>query len=227
VAQLTYPVDAERVRANLDHVRSEVALAARRAGRDPAEVEILAATKYISPGDLGALAPAGIRLVGENRAQDLAAKAAVYGDLFTWDFIGALQSRRVPLIVPHVRLIHSVSSASALAVLARSMENARAGLELLVQVNVAGENGKQGVHASEIEGLIAASPAPVVGLSTMPPVAADPEQNRQWFAALRDLAQSHGLHRLSMGTTQDYRVAVEEGATTIRIGSALYRQPAS
>ncbi len=223
MAQLSFAVDVARVAANLGQVRSEVTAAAERAGRDPADVEILAATKYITLEELGLLSDAGVVLVGENRAQDLAAKAGAYGERFTWDFIGALQSRRVPMIVPHVRLIHSVASASALQALERCVERARPGLQLLVQVNVAGDAGKAGVAPAELGRLIANAPLPVVGLTTMPPLAADPEQSRRWFAALRELADAHGLNRLSMGTTQDYVVAVEEGATTVRIGSRLYR----
>jgi pyridoxal phosphate enzyme (YggS family) len=223
MAQLSFPVDVDRVAANLAQVRTEVTAGAERAGRDPANVEILAATKYIALQDLGLLSDAGVVLVGENKAQDLAVKANAYGERFTWDFIGALQSRRVAMIVPHVRLIHSVASASALQALERCVAHARPGLQLLVQVNVAGDPGKAGVAPAELGRLIANPPLPVVGLTTMPPLAADPQQSRQWFAALRELAAAHGLNRLSMGTTQDYVVAVEEGATTIRIGSRLYR----
>jgi pyridoxal phosphate enzyme (YggS family) len=223
MAQLSFSVDVARVAANLAQIRSEVTAAAEAAGRDPANVEILAATKYIALDDLGLLSDAGVGLVGENKAQDLVAKATVYGERFTWDFIGALQSRRVPMIVPYVRLIHSVASASALEALKRCVERARPGLQLLVQVNVAAEAGKAGVAPGELAGLIASAPLPVVGLTTMPPLAADPQESRRWFAALRELADAHGLNRLSMGTTQDYAVAVEEGATTVRIGSRLYR----
>jgi pyridoxal phosphate enzyme (YggS family) len=218
---------AERIRANLDRVHDEIAQAATRAGRDPGEVEVLAATKYVSAEDLPVLAAAGIRLVGENRAQDLAVKVAagrssIGGELFQWDFIGQLQSRRVRLIVPHVRLIHSVASESALRELERHAELARPGLEILIEVNVAGEAGKAGVAPGELDALIAGSPMPVAGLMCMPPLAADPEDNRRWFAALGELAAERGLAHLSMGTSQDYRIAVEEGATIVRIGTRLY-----
>jgi pyridoxal phosphate enzyme (YggS family) len=222
MAAVTYAVDVERVRRNLDQVREQVAAAAARAGRDAGEVEILAATKYVPAAQLPLLAQAGISLVGENRAQDLDAKARSHGDLFTWDFIGALQSRRVPLIVPHVRLIHSVASESALRVLGRHLAEARAGLRILVEVNVAREAGKAGVAPEELDELIACSPVPVAGLMTMPPLTDQPQESRRWFAALRELAAARGLRELSMGSTQDYPVAVEEGATIVRIGARLY-----
>ncbi len=161
-------------------------------------------------------------LLGENRAQDLQAKVAAHGELFTWDFIGALQSRRVRLIVPHVRLIHSVASDSALRELERHVELARPGLRILIEVNVSREPGKAGVAPDELDGMIARSPVPVAGLMTMPPLSPDPEDSRRWFAALRELAHARGLKELSMGTTQDYLIAVEEGATIVRIGTRLY-----
>ena len=223
-----YPICAwTSIRANLAEVREEITAAAASAGRDAEEVEVLAATKYVSVTDLPILAAAGIRLVGENRAQDLAAKVAasrssIGGGLFEWDFIGQLQSRKVRAIVPHVRLIHSVASESALRELARHQAQARDGLEILIEVNVAREPGKAGVAPEEIDAMIERSPVPVAGLMTMPPSAADPEDSRRWFAALRALADERGLTRLSMGTSQDYRVAVEEGATIVRIGTRLY-----
>ena len=183
---------------------------------------MLAATKYVSVEDLPVLAEAGIRLVGENRAQDLQAKMAAHGELFEWDFIGQLQSRRVRLIVPHVRLIHSVASDSALRELARHRKLARQGMRILVEVNVAGEAGKAGVAPKELDAFIARSAVPVGGLMTMPPLSQDPERSRRWFAALRELAGERGLEHLSMGTSQDYVVAVEEGATIVRIGTKLY-----
>jgi PLP dependent protein len=141
VASLTYAIDVERVRRNLAAVREEIGAAAARSGRDASAVEVLAATKYVQPDELPKLARSGVSLVGENRAQDLDAKASAHGPLFTWDFIGALQSRRVPLIVPHVRLIHSVASESALRMLARHRDDAREGLRVLIEVNVAVEEG--------------------------------------------------------------------------------------
>jgi hypothetical protein len=213
---------ADVVRANLAEVRAEIAAAAAAAGRTPAEVEVLAATKYVSAADLPILAEAGVGLVGENRAQDLQAKIAAHDELFTWDFIGQLQSRRIRAIVPHVRLIHSVATESALRELARHHEQTRPGLEILIEVNVAREPGKAGVAPEQIDALIERSPVPVAGLMTMPPYAADPEESRRWFAALRGLADERGLERLSMGTSQDYRVAVAEGATIVRIGTRLY-----
>jgi hypothetical protein len=200
-------MDAETVRANLERVREQI-------GPD---VEILAAVKYVEAGDLPALAQAGIRLVGENRAQDLAAKQEIHRDLFTWDFIGALQSRKIKEIAPRVRLIHSVASESALRRLAHDPAP-----EVLIQVNVAGEESKEGIDPGELAAYIARCPCPVTGLMTMPPFAERPEQSRRHFARLAELAAEHGLKRLSMGTSQDYAVAVEEGATIVRLGSVLY-----
>jgi pyridoxal phosphate enzyme (YggS family) len=222
VVELISGLRADTVRANLAEVREEIATAATSAGRDPGEVEVLAATKYVSVDDLPVLAEAGVGLVGENRAQDLAAKVAAHGELFTWDFIGRLQSRKIKAIVPHVRLIHSVASESVLRELARHRAEARPGLEILVEVNVAGEPGKDGVAPAQLDAFIERSPIPVAGLMTMPPFAADAEDSRRWFAALRALADERGLARLSMGTSQDYLVAVQEGATIVRIGTRLY-----
>ncbi len=222
MVELISGLRADAVRANLAEVREEIATAATSAGRDPGEVEVLAATKYVSAEDLPTLAEAGIELVGENRAQDLAAKVAAHGEMFRWDFIGRLQSRKVKTIVPHVRLIHSVASESVLRELAAHRAESRPGLEILVEVNVAGELGKDGVAPEELDAFIERAPIPVAGLMTMPPYVQDPEDSRRWFAALRSLADERGLARLSMGTSQDYRVAVQEGSTIVRIGTKLY-----
>jgi uncharacterized pyridoxal phosphate-containing UPF0001 family protein len=200
-------IDANRIRANLARVHERV----------PEHVEICAATKYVAADDLPALAEGGIELVGENRAQDLLAKQERHRDLFTWDFIGALQSRKVNDVAPNVRLIHSVASDSALRRLAQTPV-----AEVLVQVNVAEEEGKEGVAPGELADFIARCPVPVTGLMTMPPFAERPEQSRSHFALLAELAAEHGLERLSMGTSQDYEVAVQEGATIVRLGSVLY-----
>ena len=222
MVELIADLRADTVRANLAEMREEIVTAATAAGRDPGDVEVLAATKYVSVGDLPVLAEAGVELVGENRAQDLTAKVAAHGGMFTWDFIGRLQSRKVKAIVPHVRLIHSVASESVLRELARHRAEARPGLEVLIEVNVAREPGKDGVAPEELDAFIERSPVPVAGLMTMPPFAKDPEESRRWFAALRALADERGLERLSMGTSQDYLVAVQEGATIVRIGTRLY-----
>jgi PLP dependent protein len=212
----------ERLRENLLRVREEIAAAAAHVGRDPEEIEVLAAVKYVALEDLPKLAQAGVTLVGENRAQDLQAKVAAHGELFSWDFIGRLQSRRVRLIVPHVRLIHSVASESALAALERHRELARPGMEILIEVNIARERGKAGVDPEQLADYLGRASVPVAGLMTMPPLTEDPQESRRWFVALRELACAHGLRQLSMGTTQDYLVAVEEGATIVRIGTRLY-----
>ena len=200
-------MDAERVRRNLELVRERIGPG----------VEVLAAVKYVEVGDLPALAEAGIELVGENRAQELLEKQAAHGDLFTWDFIGQLQSRKVKDVAPNVRLIHSLASESAM----RKLEE-HPGAEVLIQVNVAGEEGKAGIAPAELGDFIASCPVPVTGLMTMPPFVERAEDNRRHFARLAELAAEHGLSRLSMGTTQDYEVAAEEGATIVRLGSVLY-----
>jgi pyridoxal phosphate enzyme (YggS family) len=216
VAALT----VERVRANVAAARERVDGAARRVGRDPGEVEILVAVKYVEAADIATLADAGVTLVGENRAQELIEKAARVPGRLRWHFIGAVQSRKVRLIVPHVELIHSVATDSVLAELAR---HAPEGFEILVEVNVAGEAGKAGIAPSELDDFIAPSPVAVVGLMTMPPLAAEPERNRPHFARLAQIARERGLRTLSMGTSQDFEVAVEEGATIVRIGTIIFR----
>lgn len=203
----------ERIAENLARVRERIAAA----GAEQDSVEICAAIKYVPAPELPALAEAGVELVGENRAQDLLAKQAEHGDLFSWDFIGALQSRKVREVAGAVRLIHSVASDSALRRLAQHPAR-----EVLVEVNVAAEVGKAGIAAEELGEFIARAPVPVTGLTTMPPAVERPEDNRRHFARLAELAAEHGLVRLSMGTTQDFEVAVGEGATIVRLGSVLY-----
>jgi PLP dependent protein len=206
-------LDAERVRRNLDEVRAQLP--------DPAKVTVLAAVKYLDAADLPALWEGGIRVVGENRAQALVEKAAadVGEDGFTWHFIGHLQSRKVKQVLPLVRWIHSVASDSVLAELAK---HGTPQTEVLVEVNVAGEEGKSGIAPADLPALLERCPATVVGLMTMPPFTERAEDSRRWFAALAQLAADHGLHELSMGTTQDFAVAAQEGATIIRVGSRLY-----
>jgi PLP dependent protein len=219
LAELITGLTAERVSANLAEVRERIAAAAARAGRDAGEIEIVAAVKYVPAAELEALAQAGISVAGENRAQDLQAKVQAHGDAFTWDFIGRLQSRKVKVVAPLVRLIHSVATDSVLAQLER---HAPPQLRVLVEVNVAGEADKDGVAPAELDAFVERCPVPVVGLMTMPPLTADPQDSRRWFSALRELAAARGLRELSMGTTQDYEVAVEEGATLVRIGTRLF-----
>jgi PLP dependent protein len=218
VAELITGLDVARVRGNLEAVREEIA----DAGRDPAEVEVLAAVKYVALEELGVLAEAGITIVGENRAQELEAKAAAWAGRadFTWDFIGHLQSRKVRQVLPLVRYIHSVGSDSVLRELAK---HGTPDTEVLVEVNVAGEAGKSGFAPAELEEVLARAPVRVAGLMTMPPLADRPEDSRRWFATLAELAGRHGLRELSMGTSQDFPVAVQEGATIVRIGTRLYR----
>jgi pyridoxal phosphate enzyme (YggS family) len=210
-------LDSGVVAANLARVHADIAAA----GRDPASVEVLAAIKYLPAELLGALAAGGITTVGENRAQELEAKQAAVGrDLFAhWDFIGQLQSRKVKDLLGRVRYIHSLGSESALAQLGRHDAQ---GTEVLIEVNVAGDPDKSGIAPAELASFIARCPVTVAGLMTMPPHAEDPEQSRRHFRALAELAVEHHLTQLSMGTTQDYRVALEEGATIIRLGNGLF-----
>jgi PLP dependent protein len=196
-------LSAEAVRARYERVREEVGPA----------VTIVAATKYVSVEDMAVLAEAGIEVVGENRAQDLEAKHAAHGDAFRWHFIGHLQSRKAKVVNGLCELVHSLDSESA----ARRLE-----IPALVQVNLAGEETKSGIEPQELPRFLELYPD-VSGLSTMPPAAESPEESRPYFRKLRELAEQHGLTELSMGTSQDYNVAVEEGATMIRIGSVLYQ----
>jgi pyridoxal phosphate enzyme (YggS family) len=226
MAQLIRGLDARRVADNLARVRAEI-------GRD--DVEVLAAVKYVAAEEMGVLAEAGVTLVGENRAQELEVKATAWGGRveFTWDFIGHLQSRKARDLAGRVRLVHSLSTLSAAERLDRSSELPTA---CLVEVNAAGEDSKLGLAPGELdaflEALVALRNVRVEGLMTMPPLAASPEESRPYFAALRELAGSlaerwapqHSFARLSMGTSQDYAVAVEEGATIVRLGSTLYRR---
>jgi PLP dependent protein len=226
-------IEAAVVRENLAAARATVAEAAARSGRPESAVELLAAVKYVEPSDLAALAEAGIGLVGENRVEQLLAKQEVAGDRFTWDFIGHLQSRKARDLAGRVRLVHSLSTLSAAEKLDRSGTTPVA---CLVEVNAAGEESKQGLAPAELdaflESLAALDNVRVEGLMTMPPLAEAPEASRPHFAALRELAERlehrwaprHGFSRLSMGTSQDYSVAVEEGATIVRLGSTLYRR---
>ena len=193
---------ADAVRSNYERIRGEL-------GR---EVTIVAATKYVSVEEMAALAEAGIEVVGENRAQDLAAKHGRYGDAFRWHFIGHLQSRKATIVSELCELCHSLASESA----ARRLE-----IPALVEVNLAGEESKSGIPEAELENFLGLYDQ-VRGLMTMPPWTDDAERSRPYFRRLRELAEEHGLAELSMGTTQDYRVAAEEGATLVRVGSALY-----
>jgi uncharacterized pyridoxal phosphate-containing UPF0001 family protein len=194
----------DEIRSRYQRIRAEVG----------PSVTVVAATKYVSVEDMAALAEAGVEVVGENRAQDLEAKHAVYGDAFRWHFIGHLQSRKAALVNRICELVHSLDSESA----ARRLE-----VPALVQVNLAGEATKSGVSPDRLDTLIAAA-GDVRGLSAMPPLADDPEESRPYFRRLRELAEERGLRELSIGTSQDYRVAAEEGATFVRVGSVLWQR---
>ena len=192
----------EAVRANLERIRAEVGPA----------VTIVAATKYVALDDMAVLAAAGVEVVGENRAQDLERKHTAHGEAFRWHFIGHLQSNKAKVVNGICELVHSLASESAAQ---------RLTVPALIEVNLSGEPSKSGVTPEELPALIVAYPD-VRGLMTMPPTAAEPEGSRPYFRRLRELAAEHGLQELSMGTSQDYRVAVEEGATLIRVGSVLF-----
>jgi PLP dependent protein len=228
-------LDPDVVRQNVAAARAAIDEAAARAGRDPRSVELLAATKYVAAEDMPVLADAGIVLVGENRTDALQAKQALHLERFSWDFIGALQSRKARDVVDRVRLVHAVESLSAAEQLSRRAEH---DVACLVEVGIAGEEQKAGVSPGDLEAFLDAC-APlerlrVEGLMTMPPLAADPESSRAHFAALRELAARltdrwsgrFTFDRLSMGTSQDFAVAVEEGATIVRLGSVLYGRSA-
>ena len=197
-------MSADEVRERYERIRAEVGDA----------VTIVAATKYVSVEDMAVLAEAGVEVAGENRAQDLEAKHAAYGDAFRWHFIGHLQSRKAPVVSEICELCHSLSSESA----ARKLT-----IPALVEVNLSGEATKSGVAPDELPALLEIYPD-VRGLMTMPPAAADPEASRPYFRRLRELAELHGLRELSMGTSQDFRIAAEEGATFVRIGSVLWQE---
>jgi pyridoxal phosphate enzyme (YggS family) len=201
-------LDAAKIAANLERIREQVG----------EHVQILAAVKYVPLEELGTLAEAGVTLVGENRAQDLEAKATEHPD-FTWHFIGQLQSRKVKQILPHASLIHSVASESALKQLAT---HGTPDTEILIEVNVSGEPDKAGIAPAELPRFLEAAPVRVIGLMTMPPFTEHPEDSRPHFARLKELADEHGLKELSMGTSQDFAIAAAEGATIVRIGTTLY-----
>jgi PLP dependent protein len=211
MAQLIRGLDARRVADNLARVRAEIG----------DEIQVLAAVKYVAAEEMGVLAEAGVALVGENRAQELEVKAQAWRGRadFTWDFIGHLQSRKVKQVLPYVRWIHSVASDSALEQLGR---HGGPQTQVFVEVNVARDESKSGVLPEDLDGFLERCPVEVVGLMTMPPFTERPEDSRRWFAALAELAGERGLRELSMGTSQDYAVAAQEGATIVRLGTSLY-----
>jgi pyridoxal phosphate enzyme (YggS family) len=222
---------AEVVRERFAEVSARVAAAAAAAGRDPAEIRILVATKYVAAEHLGALRDAGVRLIGENRAQDLVAKQALYGDVFDYHFIGHLQSRKTRLVVPLVSLIHSLSTMS---VVQEIEARAAKPTEALLEVNIAGEESKGGVAPAAVDAFLnEAAACPKVrftGLMCMPPLADEAEAARPYFAQTRQLAErlsttwqgTYTFEQLSMGTSADYEVAAQEGATIVRVGSVLF-----
>jgi PLP dependent protein len=198
-------VSPDEIRERYERIKREVG----------SQVTVVAATKYVSVEELQALADAGVEVVGENRAQDLEAKHALYGDAFRWHFIGHLQSRKAPAVSAICELCHSLASKSAAK---------RLTIPALVEVNLSGEPTKSGIAPDDLERFLGLYPE-IRGLMTMPPASEDPEASRPYFRRLRELAESHGLRELSMGTSQDYRVAADEGATYVRVGSTLYDSP--
>ncbi len=212
MAQLIRGLDARRVADNLARVREDIG----------DEIQVLAAVKYVAAEEMGVLVEAGVTVVGENRAQELEVKAQAHPEL-TWDFIGHLQSRKVKQVLPYVRWIHSVASDSALEQLGR---HGGPQTQVLVEVNVARDESKSGVLPEELDGFLERAGrvgrVQVVGLMTMPPFTERPEDSRRWFAVLAELAGERGLRELSMGTSQDYAVAAQEGATIVRLGTSLY-----
>jgi len=223
--------DVEQVGERFAEVESRVAEAARAAGRDPDAVRVLVATKYVAAEHLGALRDAGIRLIGENRAQDLVAKHELYGDAFDYHFIGHLQSRKTRQILPIVSLIHSVGSMSVVQEIEARAANAT---DVLLEVNIGGEESKSGVQLEQVDAFLEAAAAcpkaRFTGLMCMPPLFDDPEEARPFFVRARELAQrlsptwsgTYTFDQLSMGTSADYEVAVQEGATIVRVGSVLF-----
>ncbi|NLE21575.1 MAG: YggS family pyridoxal phosphate-dependent enzyme [Actinobacteria bacterium] len=223
--------DVDTVRERFSEVRSRIVEAARVAGRDPADVRVLVATKYVAAEHLGALRDAGIRLIGENRAQDLVAKHGLHGDAFDWHFIGHLQSRKTKLVLPLVSLIHSVSTLSVVQEIEARATNTT---EVLLEVNIGGEESKSGVPLDGVDDFLEAASGHrkvrFTGLMCMPPLSDDPEEARPFFVRARELAQrlstmwsgTYTFDQLSMGTSADYEVAVQEGATIVRVGSVLF-----
>jgi len=218
MAELIDGLDLASITNARERVEIEIAAACHQAGRRRDDVDVLLAAKYVPIETSRLLADAGMTLLGENRAQDLLARIDAFPGLFTYDFIGRLQSRKVKQIVPHVRLIHSVATDS---VLAQLEAHHRPDTKVLVQVNLDGDPEKEGVSPDALDEFIARCPVSVVGLSTMPALTADAESNRSGFRTLRDLAEERQLEQLSMGTSQDFSVAIEEGATIVRIGNRL------
>jgi uncharacterized pyridoxal phosphate-containing UPF0001 family protein len=198
-------VSPDEIRERYERIKREVG----------PQVTVVAATKYVSVDELQALADAGVEVVGENRAQDLEAKHARYGDAFRWHFIGHLQSRKAPVVSSLCELCHSLASESAAK---------RLTIPALVEVNLSGEVTKSGIAPDDLERFLGVYPD-IRGLMTMPPASDEPEASRPYFRRLRELAEAHGLRELSMGTSQDYRVAADEGATYVRVGSTLYDSP--
>ncbi len=220
------------IKERVEAVRARISEAAAESGRRPEEVRFLVASKYYEAEQIGALGDAGIKLLGENKTEDLVRKQESFPDAFEWHFIGHLQRRKAKEISGRVTLVHSVDSARLIEELAKRAPEG--GMEVLLQVNVSGEESKYGVGEEEVEGLLEVAAGTegrvrVRGFSTLAPLVADPEDVRYVFAKLetiRDRLKAgwrphFDLSELSMGMSNDYSVAVKEGATIVRIGRAL------
>lgn len=210
--------DVQTVRRNLAKVQKRVAAACDRVDRDPETVQICVATKYVDAEGMLALKEAGVKIAAENRLQDMLLKQAKFKNDFQWHFIGSIQSRKAREIAGHVSTIHSLSTESARDKLTELQNPPK----VLIQVNVSGEESKSGVAPEDIADFIAQSPVPISGLMTMPPLTKRPEAARPYFRALAMMVKDHGLSALSMGTTQDFEIAIEEGASLIRVGSVIF-----
>lgn len=224
----------EAIRHNLEQVKERIALAAERAGRDPSEVELIAVSKGRTAGKVGEAFRAGQRVFGENRAQELRDKMSVLGDLpLEWHYIGHLQRNKVNMVVGKAAMIHSLDSERLARAISQRAESLGIKQEVLLQINVAGEESKYGAGEGDasvlLEKALSLEGLRVSGLMTIAPMSDDPEETRPFFRGLRDLRDrlmkerpDAGLRILSMGMTQDFEVAVEEGADMVRIGTAIF-----
>jgi pyridoxal phosphate enzyme (YggS family) len=228
-------VHVDQIRDRLAGVQENIQRALERSGRGEEQVRILVATKYYDPEQLSALAEAGVGLIGENRAEDLLEKQERFGDRFEWHFIGHLQRRKAKIVVPRVTLVHSVDSVRLIEEVAKRAPEG--GADILIQVNVADEESKYGVSEEEVGELLDAAAQTrgrvrARGLMTLAPTVDDPEDVRYVFAKLRAIrdrlrrswSPRFDLSELSMGMSGDYEVAVEEGATVVRIGRMLIEE---
>lgn len=211
----------------LEAVRARIAAACERSGRSPADVQLVAVSKYLDDDTVDALVAAGVEDLGENRYQQLRDRAPRWPSV-RWHAIGPLQANKVRYVARWASAFHALDDLELAGDLSeRRMGEGLAPLPCFVQVNVAGEATKSGIAPADLPGLLAGLEAvehrgiQVVGLMAMPPLTHEPEASRRWFRALAQLGADHGLTGLSMGTSADFEVAVEEGATVVRVGGVL------